>query len=114
LSAVLALALAAALAASAPGASAQDLEPPDTCPDVLLSTEVVEGIFQGFECADYCHLGVQGADGEGRQFFASGEVQDFEAPYGAKVRVTVEKRQMYFWEGGCLEAEVAMAIESLD
>jgi hypothetical protein len=108
----LALALAAALAAGAPGASAQ--ERPESCPDVLLATEVVEGAFEDLECGDLCHLWIKMPDQTVRELLAGGDVQDFEGPPGAKVRVTVETSQLYDHYEGCATEEVAVAIERAD
>ena len=89
---------AAAPAASAGGDAADavlvaQLEGEDVCPSILYSTEVVEGAYDGVECGDFCYLSLKLPNGSYASYGASGDVQDFEARIGAKVRVTVEKRQ---------------------
>ena len=116
----LAIALLAATPAASAGEAAADavlvaqLEGESACPSVLYSTEVVEGTFEGIECGDYCHLNVKLADGSYPDYLAAGDVQEFEARIGAKVRVTVEKRQVMLYGDGepdqCTDIELATEI----
>ena len=95
----LAIALLAATPAASAGEAAADavlvaqLEGESACPSVLHSTEVVEGVFQAIKCGDLCRLHVKLADGSEPDYLASGDIQEFEASSGVRVRVTVEKRQ---------------------
>jgi hypothetical protein len=90
---ILAAIVLAALFAAAPPVLAQDdmvpVAGPEACPDRMLSAEVVEGVYGGVECGDYCYLTLTRPDGREETYGASGDVQDFQAPIGTKVRAAV-------------------------
>ncbi len=69
------------------------------CPDKVLDSGTIEGIFLGVECGDYCHATIKLPNGEEFSLFANEETTEkaFGKGTGQKVSVTYELRQ--YWEG---------------
>lgn len=89
------------------------------CPDRVLDRGAIEGIFQGVECGDLCHMKVKLPNGEEFSLIADEELAEeaFGAGTGQKVSVTYEVQQ--FWRvenpdgdpnnGWCQRSEVFLA-----